>query len=117
MASHLIELRKLLSQKSEHDCEDDRVCQCRWNTGLTRGENTLGPWWKSQEHTRTECEEERCGNEKIRLGKDETHRFGNEGEREKEDKSVKHDGCSAGKTISERNFGTICSEKNTWTER
>jgi hypothetical protein len=106
----------LLSQKSEHNREYDRVDQSRWNTGLSRHKETLGAWWNGQEHTWTECEEERGSDEKIRLGKNETHRFGNEGKRKEEDEGVKHDSGSAGKTVSERNFGTICSEKNTWTE-
>ena len=107
----------MLSQKSEHDREDDRVNQSRWNAGLTGSKETLGAWWNGQEHTWAERKEERCGDEKIRLGKNETHRFGDEGEREKEDECMKHDGRSAGKTISERDFGTVCSEKNTWAER
>jgi len=107
----------LLSQKSEDNRKDDRVCQCCWNAGLTGSKETLGSWWNGQKHAWAECEEERRGDEKIGFGKNETHRLGNEREREKEDEGVEHDCRPAGKTVSESDFGTVCSEKNTWTER
>jgi len=106
----------LLSQKSEHDREYQRVNQSRWNTSLSRHKDAFGACWEGEEHTWTECEKERRGHKKICLGKNETHRFRNEGECEKEHESVEQYSCSACKTVSERNFGTICSEKNTWAE-
>jgi len=107
----------LLSQKSEDNREYQRVYQGCWNTSLSRHKDAFGAWWEGEEHTWTECEKERRCHEKIRLGKNETHRFRNEWECEEEDEGVEQYSCSACKTVSERDFGTICSEKNTWAER
>jgi len=107
----------LLSQKSEDNREYQRVDQGCWDTSLTRHKDAFGAWWEGQEHTWTECEEERRSHEKICLGKDETHGFRDERECEEEDKGVEHDRGSAGETVSQCDFGTVCSEKNTWTER
>ena len=67
-SSYLVELRKLATQKREHNREHNRVSQDSWEAGLTRREDTSGAWGEGKEETWAESKEEGGGNGQIGLG-------------------------------------------------
>jgi len=75
MLCHLIQLRKLLSQKSEHKRVDDRVRDNRDLRSLTRHHR---PGGDREKHTGAESHEQRRRREKVCLCKNQTHSFRDE---------------------------------------
>jgi len=80
----------LATQKRKDYREDDRVCQRRLDTGLTRANHTTRPWGESEQQTGAEREEECSGHEKVGLGEHDTHGLGDETVHEEEHERVKN---------------------------
>jgi hypothetical protein len=117
MDGHLIVLRKLLSQKSEHERENDGVDEgSRW-AGLSGGEDTLGAWWQSEQHTWAQDQEQSGGHDEVGLGENETHSLRDHRVHEEEHEGVEQDRGSTGETVAELDAGAIGSEDDTWAKR
>ena len=117
IGGHLIVLRKLLSQKSEHERENDGMDESGGQAGLTGGENTLGTWWQSEQHTWAQHQEQHGGDDEIGASEHETHSLRNQRVREEEHEGVKQDRGATSETVAELDAGTVRAEKDTWTER
>tara|TARA_R110000772_G_scaffold4860_2_gene17237 strand:+ start:5524 stop:5895 length:372 start_codon:yes stop_codon:yes gene_type:complete len=107
----------LATQKRKDYREDDRVCQRRLDTGLTRANHTTRPWGESEQQTGAEREEECSGHEKVGLGEHDTHGLGDETVHEEEHERVEEHSHLVGLAVSERNLGAVGGQKNTWAER
>ena len=113
---HLIELRKLLSQKSEHERKNNGVSKSRRYTRLTRYQHTLRTGWQGKEHTWAQYHEQGGGDNEVGLGKNETHSLRDQGEDEEKHECVEKDGGAPSETITETDTGTIRAEQDTWAE-
>jgi len=116
IGGHLIVLRKLLSQKSEHERENDGVNKCSRQASLTRSEDALGSWWQSEQHTWAQDQEQHGGDDEIGAGEHETHSLRNQGICEEEYECMEQNCGATGETVSELDAGTICAKKDTWAE-
>jgi hypothetical protein len=106
----------LTTQKRKDNREDDRVCQRRLETGLTRSEDTTRTRGDGQEKTRAEREEERGGHEQVGLGEHETHRLCDKAVHKEEDECVEEHRSLTSLTVSERHLGTVSGQENTGAE-
>lgn len=114
---HLIELRKLLSQKSEHERKNDGVGKSRRHARLSRHQDTLRAGWQGKEHTWAQYHEQSGSDDEVGLGKNETHGLRDQGEDEEKHERVEKDGCAASETVTESDAGTISAKQNAWAER
>jgi len=117
IGGHLIVLRKLLSQKSEHERENDGMDECGGQASLTRGENTLRTWWQSEQHTWAQHQEQHGGDDEISASEHETHSLRNQRVDEEEHEGVEQDRGATSETVAELDAGTIRAEKDTRAER
>jgi len=117
MGGHLIVLRKLLSQKSEHERENDGVNQSGGWTGLSRHEHALRSWWKRQKHAWAQHQKEHGGHNEISSGQHETHGLGDQRVHEEEHESVEQHRSASSETVAELNTCTVRAKQNTWAER
>jgi hypothetical protein len=117
MAGHLIILRKLLSQKSEHERENDGMHKGRRWACLSRHEDTLGPWWQGEQHTWAQGQEQNGSHDEVSSGKNETHGLRDQRVHEEEHKRVEQHGSASSKTVTELDAGTIRAEEDTWAKR
>jgi len=116
-SSYLIELRKLATQKREHNREDDRVSERRREAGLTRTEHTTGTWGKGEEKARAERQEEHGRDDEIGLGEHETHGARHKAVHEEEDERVEEDGHLVCFAVHELDIFARGSHENTGAER
>ena len=114
---YLIELRKLATQKREHNREDDRVCHGGGETGLTRAEDTTRPGGEGEKETRAERQEEYGGDDEIGLGEHETHSLGDHAVHEEEHERMEEDGHLVGLAARELDVLASGGQDNTWAER
>tara|TARA_Y100000004_G_C8854302_1_gene386140 strand:+ start:106 stop:420 length:315 start_codon:yes stop_codon:yes gene_type:complete len=89
------------------------VNQDRGLGSLTRHEGTGRD---GKKHTGAESHEERCGHEKIVLGKNETHGLRDKRVHEEEDETMEKDGRPVGAGVLERNLHTVGLEQHTRAE-
>jgi hypothetical protein len=117
MDGHLIVLRKLLSQKSEHERENDGMDEgSRW-TGLSGGEDALRAWWQGEQHTWAQDQEQGRGDDEVSLGEDETHSLRDHRVDEEEHERVEQDRSATSEAVTELDAGAIGSEDDTWAKR
>jgi hypothetical protein len=116
-SSYLVELRKLATQKREHNREHNRVSQDSWEAGLTRREDTSGAWGEGKEETWAESQEEGGGHEQIGLGERDLHRLGDEAVHEEEHERVEEDRHLVGLAVHELDVLARGGNENTWAER
>jgi len=117
IGGHLIILRKLLSQKSEDERENDGVHESgRW-ASLSGHENTLGAWWQGEQHTWAQGQEQNGSHDEISSGEHETHGLRDQRIDEEEHERMKHHGGASSETVAELDAGTIGAEDDTWAER
>jgi len=114
MLCHLIQLRKLLSQKSEHNREHDRVRDNR-DLGSLTGHHR--PGGDREKHTGTQSHEQRRCREEVCLCKNETHSFRDERVRKEKHETVEENGHLVCADILECELRAIRLEDHTRAER
>jgi hypothetical protein len=114
---YLIELRKLATQKREHNREHDGVRQRGGNAGLTRAEDATRTRGEGEKETGAESNEQRSGDEKVGLGEHETHRLGDEAVHEEEDERVEEHGGLTSLAVHELDVLARGGQKHTGAER
>jgi len=117
IGGHLIVLRKLLSQKSEHEREHDGVYESRRWASLSRHVNTLRAWWQGEQHTWAQGQEQNGGHDEVGSRQHETHGFRDQRIDEEKHECVEKNGGTSCESITELNAGTIGTQQNTWAER
>jgi len=116
IGGHLIILRKLLSQKSEDERENDGVHERRLWASLSGHENTLGTRWQGEQHTWAQRQEQHGSHNEVGTGEHETHGLRDQRVDEEEHERVKHHGGASSETVAELDACTIGAEDDTWAE-
>jgi len=107
----------LTTQKRENHGEYNRVCQRRFETGLTWSHHATRTWGESEEKTRAQREEEYGGYDKVGSGEHETHSLGDEAVHEEKHEGVEEDRRLVCFAVHESYLWPIGGQKNTWAER
>lgn len=104
------------TQKREDHGENDRVCQSRWDAGLTGSEKTARTWGNGQKETWAESQEENGGHDQIGLGQHKTHRLRDETVDEEEHERMEHNSHLSGLSVEELDISALGSQQNAGAE-
>jgi hypothetical protein len=107
----------LLSQKSEHDRENEGMHESGSLAGLARHENTLRSWWEGQEHAWAQGQEQHGRDDEIGASQHETHGLRDQRVHEEEHEGVEQDSRASSETIVELDTRAICAKNDTWAKQ
>jgi hypothetical protein len=107
----------LLSQKSEHERENDGMHKGRRWARLSGHVNTFRTWWQSEQDAWAQHQEQSGGDDEVGLSEHKTHRLCDQRIRKEKYKCVEKHSSATSKAVAEGNAATVSAKQYTWAER